>query len=160
MLTINTYKSIHQQGIVNVILPVQQFELGVSIALSDQPDLLDIENFYCQGYGNFWVALDGEEVVGTIAMIDIGNQQACLRKMFVKETYRGKEYGTAQLLMDALNNWCKEKGVNEIYLGTIDIMHAAQRFYVRNGFAEIAKEILPANFPLMKVDNRFYKKKL
>jgi hypothetical protein len=37
-------------------------------------------------------------------------------------------------------------------------MKAAHRFYEKNGFVEIAKEQLPESFPLMRVDNRFFKR--
>jgi len=59
--------------------------------------------------------------------------------------------------MDTCVEWCKQKNIQEIYLGTIDIMEAAKKFYLRNKFAEINKEMLPPNFPIMQVDNRFYK---
>lgn len=160
MLQISSYKPIYHKGVIDVILPIQQLELGVPITLDDQKDLLDIENFYCKGNSHFWVALNGEEVAGTIALIDIDNNQVCLRKMFVKKIYRGKEHGAAQLLINTLIEWCKQRGVREVYFGTIDIMHAAHRFYIKNGFEEIGKEELPKEFPLMKVDNKFFRMKL
>jgi len=45
----------------------------------------------------------------------------------------------------------------EVYLGTIDTMLAAHKFYIRNGFVEIDKSQLPETFPVMKVDNKFFK---
>lgn len=58
-----------------MILPIQQEEFGISVTLQDQPDVLDIQSFYQDNAGNFWVALRGEEVVGTVALLDIGNGQ-------------------------------------------------------------------------------------
>ncbi len=147
----------YQQAVVGLILPIQQNEFHVPITIADQPDLKTIPAFYLTRHGNFWLALCAGEVVGTIALIDIGNDQVALRKMFVHRDHRGKEKGVAQLLFDVLLAWCKQKHVTEIFLGTIDSMLAAQRFYIRNGFEEIAKAKLPATFPVMPVDNRFYK---
>lgn len=77
--------------------------------------------------------------------------------MFVHKDYRGKEKGTGQLLLDTLITWCKEKDIREIYLGTIERLEAAIRFYKRNNFFLIKKEELPVNFPIMKVDTHFFK---
>jgi hypothetical protein len=39
-------------------------------------------------------------------------------------------------------------------------MRAAHRFYERNGFDEIDARALPASFPRMAVDTRFYQRTL
>jgi hypothetical protein len=39
--------------------------------------------FYQRGSGAFWIALEGEQVVGSIGLLDIGSDQAALRNMFV-----------------------------------------------------------------------------
>ena len=156
-MKIQVYNKKYQQQVIDLILDIQQNEFHVPVTIKDQPDLLDIENFYCSKNGNFWIALEDDEVIGTIALIDIDNNQSCLRKMFVHKDFRGKEKGTGQLLLDALINWCREKNIKEVYLGTIDTMLAAHKFYIRNGFGEIDKSQLPATFPVMKVDNKFFK---
>ena len=93
VIRIQPYDALHQQGVIDTILPIQQLEFRVPVTLADQPDLLDIPGFYQTGAGNFWVALaDGcgtGEVVGTIALRDFGNGCGALRKMFVKGSYRG-----------------------------------------------------------------------
>lgn len=73
-----------RDGIAAVIVPIQQEEFGISITCEEQPDLTDIENFYQEGKGGFWVALDGDDIVGTIGLKDIGNSEGALRKMFVR----------------------------------------------------------------------------
>ncbi|QPC48491.1 GNAT family N-acetyltransferase [Mangrovibacillus cuniculi] len=60
-----------------------------------------------------------------------------------------------QLLQTAIN-WAKEKRVKEIYLGTKPMFLAAHRFYEKNGFVSISQEQLPKDFPVMKVDKKFY----
>ncbi len=88
-IKISTYHPQYQAQVIDLILRIQQQEFGVSITLSDQPDLLNIPNFYQQGNGNFWVALDGDKVIGTIAAIDFDRKNLALRKMFVNSNYRG-----------------------------------------------------------------------
>jgi len=53
-----------------------------------------------------------------------------------------------------------EEGLRHLYLGTVNVLSAAQRFYEREGFTSIAKEDLPAWFPLMPADNVFYERAL
>jgi N-acetylglutamate synthase-like GNAT family acetyltransferase len=146
----------HKAGVIAVILPIQQAEFGISISLEDQPDLHDIPGFYRRGSGSFWVALSGTLVVGTIALLDIGNGQGALRKMFVRPEYRGPDHQVARRLLETLIAWCHEKRTYEIYLGTTAKFVAAHRFYEKWGFAEIPKADLPATFPVMSVDTKFF----
>ena len=146
----------HADGVIAVILPIQQSEFAIPITLDMQPDLLDIPGFYQRGSGNFWVALDKQRIVGTIALLDIGNSQAALRKMFVRAEYRGPEHGVATRLLEALLTRCREHRVRDIYLGTTAEFLAAHRFYEKNGFREIARSELPETFPVILVDTRFY----
>jgi hypothetical protein len=71
--------------LINMILTIQQIEFGVPVTRKDQPDLEIIPTFYQQGNGNFWITLKNKEVIGSIALIDIGNGNGALQKMFVKE---------------------------------------------------------------------------
>jgi N-acetylglutamate synthase-like GNAT family acetyltransferase len=146
----------YTERVVDFILEIQRGEFGVSITAEDQPDLKNVKEFYQQRNGNFRIALDGEKVIGTIALIDIGNNQTALRKMFVASDYRGKEKGVAQQLMNSEIEWCKEKKIKAVYLGTTDSMKAAHRFYEKNGFVLTDKHLLPETFPVMAVDTVFY----
>ncbi len=156
MIEIQTYRPEFAQGVVEVILPIQQEEFGIPITLEGQPDLKDIAGFYQKGLGNFWVAVDGGKVVGTISLLDIGNAQVALRKMFVAASHRGKEHGTAARLLEGAIAWARAQGVRQIFLGTTDKFLAAHRFYEKNGFRLIEKSTLPPAFPVMVVDTRFY----
>ena len=155
-MKIREYQLADQQGVLDLIVPIQQQEFGIAITQEDQPDLCQVRSFYQTGKGNFWVAEDNGVVVGTIALIDIGAGQGALRKMFVHKDYRGAKQ-TAKKLLDVLLNWSREQGLREIYLGTTVKFLAAHRFYEKNGFVEMAKEQLPSAFPVMKVDSRFYR---
>jgi GNAT superfamily N-acetyltransferase len=146
----------YSAGVIDVILHIQQTEFGIPVTLEGQPDLLDIPGFYQKGNGNFWVALAGDDVVGTISLLDIGNGQGALRKMFVRAEYRGAQHGVAARLLETLVGWCRLHGIHDVYLGTTASFLAAHRFYEKNGFMEIGTSELPAAFPIMKVDTKFY----
>lgn len=141
-----------------LILHIQRNEYGIPITLEDQPDLLEIETFYQTGKGNFWTALHKGEVIGTIALLDIGQDRAALRKMFVKKEFRGGQYAVSKRLLDEAFAWAEQRGLEEIWLGTTLAFQAAHRFYEKNGFAEVTADMLPPGFPVMEVDKKFYKR--
>jgi len=155
--TIASYLPGDEDAIIGLIVPIQAQEFGVAITAADQPDLRDIPGFYLPGAGGFWTARHDGRLVGTIAIKDIGGGIAALRKMFVAPGYRGAPYRTGQLLLDALLGHARGAGLRRILLGTTETFRAAHRFYERNGFVPIAKEDLPAAFPLMPLDTRFYR---
>lgn len=156
-IRIDEFSSEYQEDILNLIVNIQQKEFGIAITAKDQPDLSSIKEFYQKGKGNFWVALLDKKPVGTISLLDIGGDQAALRKMFVDKSYRGPTYRVASKLLEALLKWSESKGIKEIYLGTTSRFLAAHRFYEKNGFHEITTGSLPNAFPIMKVDTKFYK---
>ena len=158
MINITPFTKPYEDQVIDLIVSIQAKEFGVSITADDQPDLRNIASYYQKGLGEFWLAIDGSEVLGTIALVDIGNQQTALRKMFVKDGYRGKPLSIGQNLMDTLQTTCDNKGIKEIYLGTVPNYYAAHRFYEKNGFERISESDLPNNFQIMGVDKYFYKK--
>jgi GNAT superfamily N-acetyltransferase len=155
-LRIMPFEPVHADGVIAVILPIQQTEFGIPITLAEQPDLLDIPGFYGRGDGGFWVALDGDTVVGTIGLLDIGSGEGALRKMFVAPGYRGAVHGAAVRLLQTLLAAARACRMRRIYLGTTAQFLAAHRFYEKHGFAGIDRVNLPAAFPVMTVDTRFY----
>jgi N-acetylglutamate synthase-like GNAT family acetyltransferase len=146
----------HADGVAALIVGIQRDEFQIAITLADQPDLRDIPAFYQQGAGNFWVAISEDQVVGTVALLDIGNHHGALRKMFVHASYRGPGNGVSARLLDTLLDWSRTHGVKDVYLGTTENFLAAHRFYKRNGFQQMPANKLPPSFPKMKVDSRFY----
>jgi N-acetylglutamate synthase-like GNAT family acetyltransferase len=159
-LEIAPYQPGDLDGVLDVILPIQTEEFGVSVTRADQPDLENIEQFYQTGTGGFWVARHEGIIVGTIGLRDIGGNLAAVRKMFVAPAFRGKPFGTAQHLLDHMFEHARMQRVGGLYLGTTDRFHAAHRFYEKNGFARVDADDLPPSFPRMVVDTIFYRRDL
>jgi GNAT superfamily N-acetyltransferase len=142
--------------ILDLILPIQQIEFNVPVTLNGQPDLLDVEKYYHGTGGSFWGAIANGELVGTIALLDTGNQAGAIRKMFVKKEFRGKERGIAQLLLLELIRYCAKNDIRDLFLGTVDMLKAAHCFYERNGFERLKSEEMPEYFPRMMGENVYY----
>jgi N-acetylglutamate synthase-like GNAT family acetyltransferase len=151
------YDNHEADAIVELITSIQITEFGVATSAEKQPDLRDIAGFYQYGAGNFWLAFEGDELIGTIALKDVGGGVCALRKMFVKKAYRGGQRGVGAKLMQTLFDWAQGRGVREIYLGTVDVYHAAHRFYEKSGFVEVGRAEVPDSVPLMDVDVKYYR---
>ncbi|MCE7072592.1 GNAT family N-acetyltransferase [Dyadobacter sp. CY327] len=138
--------------ILGLILPIQQNEFNLPITISQQPDLEDIEKYYVK----FWGAEVEGKIVGTIGLLSAGQERGAIRKMFVVKEYRGKEWQVATHLLRHLIEYCRQQSIADLYLGTIDSLKAAIKFYSKMSFQPITRESLPAEFPLMAVDNIFF----
>lgn len=149
-----------EADVLGLIVGIQRDEFAIDIDAERQPDLRAIPSYYQVDSGNFWVAREGEKVIGTISLLDIGQGQGALRKMFVHRDFRGAEFGTARLLLETLLTWASGRGIREVFLGTTPFFHAAHRFYEKNGFVEIPEARLPSKFPVMEVDTKFYWRKV
>ena len=150
----------YEKQVIELIVGIQSGEFGVKITAEDQPDLKKIASFYQCGNGNFWIALAENQVLGTISLTDIGDHQVGLRKMFVKQEYRGQPHNIGQSLLDTALNWCYDKNIKQVFLGTVLHYYSAHRFYEKNGFKRLEKEALPKAFHLMDADKLFYWKNL
>lgn len=157
---IRPYATGDRDGVFALIVPIQQQEFGIAIGAGDQPDLAEIPSFYQSGHGGFWVAEQAGDIVGTIGLKDIGGRQGALRKMFVATHARGREHGVAAGLLRSLVAHAKDQNMEDLFLGTTEAFLAAHRFYEKNGFVEIPSEMLPATFPVMRVDRKFYRLRL
>ncbi|WP_212634810.1 GNAT family N-acetyltransferase [Runella slithyformis] len=121
---------------------------------------MTISSFYCQNKGAFWGALKDRKVIGTIALIDMGDRTGTIRRMFVHQDFRGKELGIATLLLNAMLDHCRRHGLTAIYPGTLARLRAAMRFYEKNGFVQLPKAALPPQFPAMTLNTVFYEHKI
>jgi N-acetylglutamate synthase-like GNAT family acetyltransferase len=152
---IRPFKAADAEDVVKLVLSIQQQEFGVPITAHEQPDLVHVSAYYQSARGNFWVASDNGPIVGTIGLLDVGDAQGVLRKMFVAGSHRGT--GVAAGLLQTCLTWARMAGMTEVMLGTTDSMKAAHRFYEKWGFVEVPASSLPSSFPRMRVDTRFYR---
>jgi N-acetylglutamate synthase-like GNAT family acetyltransferase len=106
----------------------------------------------------FWVAVNGDQLIGTIGVLLKKDHSAVVKSMFVAKEYRGTK--VARQLLEKLIGHCKKKKVQNIYLGTMDQMKAAHRFYEKNGFTRITENEVPKDFGMNPVDDVFYRLKL
>ena len=80
--------------------------------------------------------------------------------MFVAPTHRGAAHGVALGLLEVLLAHAGARGLHTIWLGTTERFTAAHRFYEKHLFTRVEPHVLPADFPRMNVDTRFYRRTL
>ncbi|MEI6642943.1 MAG: GNAT family N-acetyltransferase [Novosphingobium sp.] len=159
-ITYRPYAKSDEDAVITHILGIQQGEFAVPVTPEEQPDLRAVAEVYQSGAGGFWVAEKDGRIVGTIGLIGFGKDQGALRKMFVAAEARGREHGVAARLLAILVDHARANGITAVTLGTIERLHAARRFYDKNGFALIDPDALPTGFPRMAVDTHFYRLQL
>ena len=54
-------------SVVELVHGILRDEFGIVGASAEQPDLSDIRQHYGHGAGNFWIAVDGDRLIGTTA---------------------------------------------------------------------------------------------
>lgn len=159
-ITYRPYAKSDEDAVIAHILAIQQGEFAVPVTAEDQPDLRAVTKVYQSGTGGFWVAEMAGRIVGTIGVIGFGTGEGALRKMFVAAEARGRELGVAAGLLAILLDHARANGISGITLGTVEKLHAARRFYEKNGFFAVDPDALPEGFPRMPVDTHFYRLEL
>ena len=89
---------------------------------------------YFEGNNKLWIAIENGEIIGTIGIIEVSKHHALLKKVYVKETYRGK--GIAQQLLNLCLEYAKSMNYDYIFLETYHRLERAKAFYSKNGFIE------------------------
>ena len=152
-ISIQTYSDIYQKQVENLVLGVQNDEFLLGLTAQDQPDLPNIGEFYKNGC--FWVALNEQnQVVGTIGLEPLSENQAALRKMFLDKTMRGnKDLNLAQNLFETLLAYAQQRNFQELWLDTPPPAKAAHRFYERNGFEPMPRESVPSSYKVPLIND-------
>jgi GNAT superfamily N-acetyltransferase len=153
-VTIQEFSDRYSFSVRDLVHGILTEEFDFAPAAAEQPDLLDVGSHYSGGASKFWVATDDDRLVGTVGLVDLGQGDCLLRKMFVRSAYRGT--GVAQLLLNRFVSWATSHGLSTIYLGTNTKFRAAHRFYEKNGFLEVSPDVFPASVPRLDLRDRFF----
>lgn len=83
-------------------------------------------------YDQVWVAVDGDAVVGSVALRQLGKGELELKRMYLYPDYRGR--GLGKRLLEQALQWARAEGAVAIVLDTSEAMLEAQRLYESVGF--------------------------
>ncbi|SFI05244.1 GNAT family N-acetyltransferase [Halpernia frigidisoli] len=155
MFEIKKFEVKDQNQVREFVLNIQNNEFNLGFEAAEQPDLIDIEKFYKSG--GFWTAKINNTIVGTIGLQITNEKNGILRKMFVQNELRGKEFHLAQKLFNTLIKFAKNKEINTLWLDTPKIATASHKFYIRNGFEQSFNENLPMDYVFPDRNSMIYK---
>lgn len=97
-------------------------------------DVMQIEDYYIKNGGNFWIAVDKEKIVGTIAL-EKRQKKGILKRFYVDENYQ--HFGVGNDLYCMLEKYVKEEtDIQVLYLACGKVLKAAHRFYSKHGFQQ------------------------
>lgn len=116
----------------------EEYALSLNVDLSFQNFMKELETIQIQ-YGNpegaLLLACDGHTYVGCSGVRKLDQETAELKRMYVKDEYRGHHIGT--VLLQRSIELAKELGYKQIRLDTLENMAKAKRLYSSFGFYEI-----------------------
>lgn len=155
ILRLSTSRTLRKQ-IVRMIESIQVNEFHLSITPEINASILKAEEEYCYYNScNFWYAVDKEGgLIGCIGLKKLNDTVGEVKKFFITAEYRG--LGLAQQLMLILVKNAIKHRLRRLFLGTVEQLNAARRFYEKSGFVLINKESLPKEFEFCPLDTHFY----
>jgi len=106
-------------------------EFGFTASSEFDPDLADPG----EHYDALWIARSDGEVVGAVALRDLGGGDLELKRMYLRPSARGRGAGR-RLLRTALD-WARSHGTARVKLDTTEEMRAARRLYEAHGFVRV-----------------------
>jgi len=138
------YIEYYQQQIIDLILYIQNEEAGINLSIEEQPDLLHINEQYYRNGGKFWLAVEKDILIGTIALMNKGNGNGILKKFFVRKDYRNQKVGLA--LYKTLYRYAVDNHYRNILLDTPAVAVSSHKFYEKAGFIKIDKTQIPFEY--------------
>ena len=101
-------------------------------------DAVQVEAFYLERGGEFWVIEKAGSVVGTGGYhpIERGENAVEIRKMYLLPSARG--YGLGRYLLSQLEQAAAGRGFDQAWVETASVLEEAVRLYERNGYEPMA----------------------
>jgi putative acetyltransferase len=104
-------------------------------------DVIDIEQYYLDRGGEFWVIEDNGTIIGTSAYYPYIVEENCdvkaveIRKMYLHSQVRGQ--GLGKYLLGQLERSIFDRGYREIRIETASVLVAAVKLYESSGYRSI-----------------------
>ena len=126
-----------REAAANVVKTVlAEYGLGWEVGdcgCSDR-DAVEVETYYWQSGGEFWVVERAGEIVGTGGYLPIerGENAVEIRKMYLLPAAR--KQGLGKYLLSELEQAAAVKGFSEVWVETATVLAEAVKLYERNGY--------------------------
>ena len=109
---------------------------------STDRDLEDIQKYYWQNKGCFYVLKKDDQIIGNFGLYKINDDICELRKMYLSPNFRGRRLG--RKMMEAAFEQAKKLGYKSIMLETASVLKEAISLYEKYGFKPYTPDHLSA----------------
>lgn len=121
---------------------LEKYHLNIPGTAYFDPQLDYLSRYYVENFNErayFIAESDTGEVVGGIGMELFSGFENCgeIQKLYVSETR--KRQGIGQRLLNKIETYAKEAGIEKLYLETHSNLREAIRLYEKNGYHKINK---------------------
>ncbi len=124
-----------QMPIVRALFEAYQQDLGIDLCFQGfQEEIAELPGKYATPGGFVLLAMQDGDAVGCVAVRPVDDQQAELKRLFVKPGLQG--HGVGRRLFDQAMQKTEELGYRAILLDTLPQMKTAQGMYLKKGFVE------------------------
>ena len=106
-------------------------EFGFEPDAAIDPDLDDP----LEAFDALWVAIADGEVVGSVAVRDLGYGELELKRMYLRPQARGR--GLGKRLLGTALDYARESGAHVVKLDTSERMETARHLYEAHGFVRV-----------------------
>ncbi|WP_419901273.1 GNAT family N-acetyltransferase [Kiloniella sp.] len=116
---------------------IDAFETYIQRSLVEEIDQL--EEYYNQRNGMFFVAKKFNEIAGMFGIETVESKVMELRRMYVNQSYRGQ--GLGHIFLNYAENYCRSNGAVQLILSTSEIQIAALSLYKKSGYTITGEEV-------------------
>lgn len=145
MINIRSYSKDDKEEVINLIYDVNSEFIGISWInkvkkhfwklmskkLPKLDDIYNIEKTYLKE-GQFFVAENTEEIVGTAAVRYEDEKTVRMRRLFIQRGFRRRGLGSRLLAKTV--KFSRNEGYERMVLATFPVMKGALSFYQKKGF--------------------------
>lgn len=118
----------------------EAFEGYITRSLAEEIDRL--ADYYASRNGGFWVAVDGDEIVGMFGLEAFGAEAMELRRMYVAPGARRR--GIARNMLAFAEQECRRRNRLQLQLSTSELQQDALTLYRNAGYEAVREEIADA----------------
>ncbi len=114
------------------------FEIYIARSLTEEIDR--VSEYYSERKGGFWVAVDGQKIVGMFGLESSGEGTMELRRMYLDPDFRRR--GIARRMLNFAEQECRRRDRPRMDLSTSELQREALALYQNAGYALVREEVV------------------
>jgi GNAT superfamily N-acetyltransferase len=115
----------------------EAFEIYIARSLMEEIDR--VSDYYTERDGSFWVAVDGETIVGMFGLESSTDGGMELRRMYVDPDLRRR--GIARMMLNFAEEECRRRNRPRLNLSTSELQTDALALYQGAGYERVREEV-------------------